>query len=80
LVANASNLTPWGDTSADKNSTNESYDDWMAAGLYFNNQTDSGTHSYDHIYSALYISSTTINWLILLCSLCGSKKETSEVF
>ncbi len=108
LVANASNLTPWGDYSADKNSTkeygigpydpfgtawgvssydfisrekfNESYDAWVAAGLYFNNQTDSGTHSYDHIYSALYISSTTISWLILLCSLCGSKKETSEVF
>ena len=107
LVSNASNLTPWGDYSAGKNSRvlkygigpydpfgtawgvssydfisrekfNESYDAWVAAGLYFNNQTDSGTHSYDHIYSALYISSTKISWLILLCSLCGSKKETSR--
>ena len=37
------------------------YDTWVAAGLYFDNNTDSGTHSCDYIYSDPFISATTLN-------------------
>ena len=50
--------TAWGVSSYDfisREKFNESYDAWIAAGLYFNNQTDSGKNSYDYIMSLMFI-------------------------
>ena len=98
LVANASNLTHFGDYSADKNSTkkygvgpydpfgtawgvssydfisrekfNESYDAWVAAGLYFNNQTDSGKNSYDYNMSLVIIIFLSLHLPCVLLAPC----------
>jgi hypothetical protein len=46
---------------------NENYDAWVAAGLYFNNQTDSGKNSYDYIMSLIFIIPVS---LFLPCFVC----------
>ena len=51
------------------------YDTWVAAGLYFDNNTDSGTHSCDYIYSDPFISATTLNLITYTLTLvCGGRR------
>ncbi len=59
--------TAWGVTSYDfisREKFNENYDAWVAAGLYFNNQTDSGKNSYDYVLSLIYIIPVPFSCLV----------------
>jgi hypothetical protein len=74
----------WGVSSCDfisREKFNESYDAWVAAGLYFDNNTDSGNHSYDYIYSALFISTTTLNLIASTLTLvCGGRRVGPDLW
>jgi hypothetical protein len=64
--------TAWGVTSYDfisREKFNENYDAWVAAGLYFNNQTNSGKNSYDYVLSLIVIIQVSLFLPCLVC--CG---------